>query len=104
MDMVDNNENEEHLKQLHKYQELDEFYKEKAQGAFVCSRLKWLEDGERNSKYFFNIEKRNKRNSLTKLNINNSVTEDYNIIKYVSKFYKHLYKITVWVIQIFLAP
>ncbi len=38
---------------------LDDLYKKKAEGAFIRSRKKWLEVGEQNSHYFFNLEKRN---------------------------------------------
>ncbi len=31
---------------------LDEFYKEKAEGAFARSRKRWMEEGEQNSSYF----------------------------------------------------
>ncbi len=36
---------------------LDEFYKQKAEGAFVRSRKRWMEEGEQNSSYFFRLEK-----------------------------------------------
>lgn len=37
--------------------QLDELHLEKASGAFVRSRAKWLEHGEKNSAYFFGQEK-----------------------------------------------
>lgn len=37
--------------------QFDELYAEGAMGAFVRSRSKWLEDGEKNSIYFHNFEK-----------------------------------------------
>jgi hypothetical protein len=37
---------------------LDCIYEEKAGGAFVRSKRKWMEEGEKNTKYFFNLEKR----------------------------------------------
>lgn len=33
-------------------EELDHIYQEKARGAFIRSRTKWMEEDERNSKYF----------------------------------------------------
>ncbi len=36
---------------------LDEFYKQKAEGALVRSRKRWMEEGEQNSSYFFRLEK-----------------------------------------------
>ncbi len=47
---------------------LDELYKIKAEGAFVRSRRRCLEEGEQNSAYFVRLEK-----SLTKNNIYISV-------------------------------
>lgn len=31
---------------------LDEFYKQKPEGAFVRSRKRWIEEGEQNSSFF----------------------------------------------------
>lgn len=38
--------------------QLGEYYMDIAKGAFIRSRAKWLEEGEKSSKYFFSIEKR----------------------------------------------
>lgn len=41
-----------------------------AKGAFIRSRKKWLEEGERNSTYFFKLEKHHQENNrLIKLKI-----------------------------------
>lgn len=46
--------------------QIDQIYTEMAKGAFIRSRAKWLEEGEKNTNYFFALEKRNaKRNSVT---------------------------------------
>ncbi len=37
---------------------LDDLFLEKARGAFIRSRAKWLEFGEKNSAYFFNLEEK----------------------------------------------
>ncbi len=70
--------------------ELDTLYEEKARGAFTRSRQTWLEQGEKNTKYFFYLEKRSgEMSSLNKLLI---VSEDQKeISQYVTEFYKHLY-------------
>lgn len=72
---------------------LDELYNQKAKGAFVRSRVRWLEEGEQNSHYFFNLEKHHcKVNNLNKLNIDGVLTKDYNTISsYCSHFYTKLY-------------
>ncbi len=73
--------------------ELDTLYEEKARGAFTRSRQTWLEQGEKNTKYVFNLEKRSvEMSSLNNLLINNIVSEDQKeISQYVTQFYKHLY-------------
>jgi len=51
--------------------EIDDHYLELVKGAFIRSRAKWLEMGEKNTSYFFALEKRNiKRNCLTALDGN----------------------------------
>lgn len=72
---------------------LDELYSQKAKGAFIRSRTKWLEEGEQNSHYFFNLEKhRSNNNTINKLNINGTTTDDHKMIaSYCSDFYKTLY-------------
>ncbi len=48
--------------------ELETLYKIKAEGCIIRSRANWIEHGERNSKYFINLEKRNQRQkTITKL-------------------------------------
>uniref|UniRef100_A0A3B3CA37 Reverse transcriptase domain-containing protein n=1 Tax=Oryzias melastigma TaxID=30732 RepID=A0A3B3CA37_ORYME len=73
--------------------ELNKVYEEKARGAFVRSRRKWLEQGEKCTKYFFNLEKRNSEIScLRQIRIGDSISEDAKTIsQYVAKFYKELY-------------
>ncbi len=58
--------------------QLDLIYLDLAKGAFICSRAKWLEEGEKKYKLFFlALEKRNlKRNTLSALNINGSSCTD----------------------------
>ena len=78
-------------------EEIDNMYIEMAKGAFVRSRAKWLEQGERNSSYFFALEKRNhKRNNLTTLKINDNITSNsLDISRHVGTFYSNIYSISV---------
>ena len=39
--------------------ELEALYEQKVEGIIVRSRARWHEHGEKNSKYFLNLEKRN---------------------------------------------
>ncbi len=69
--------------------QINELYLDLAKGAFIRSRAKWLEEGERNSSYFFALEKRNgKRKSLSALNIDGAVCKD---IVQISNFVSSLY-------------
>ena len=63
-------------------------------GAFICSRAKWLEEGEKNTSYFFALEKRNyKRNNITSLKINNSITSNpTDLANHTFQFYSDLYR------------
>lgn len=73
--------------------EFDKAYLELAKGAYIKSRAKWLEEGEKNSSYFFAVEKRNsKRKTLSTLNIDGVTTKDpKEISEFDTKVYSNLY-------------
>ena len=74
--------------------ELDQIINSKAEGAYIRSRAQNYEEGERHSKYFFNIEKRNShKKSINKLKTSaNIITEDQTeILDEMKSFYKSLY-------------
>lgn len=81
-----------HLRELQC--QLDELYRGKAEGAFVRSRKRWIEEGEQNAAYFFRLEKhRSKTNTIHQLNINGSVTDDVqSISQFCYVFYSNLYE------------
>ena len=54
---INNNENQESIESTE--QELEKEYERKAKGAQIRARVKWIEEGELNTKYFLNLE--NKR-------------------------------------------
>lgn len=89
----ENNTEEEKLDITKISLKLDELYTDLAKGAFVRSRAKWLEVGEKNSNYFFALEKRNgQRKTFSSLNINGTICTDYNLIsEHITKFYEKLY-------------
>lgn len=73
---------------------LDKFLNTKIKGTIVRSKARWYENGEKNSKYFLNLEKRNfLRKKISKLKLSNGEeTEDPNTILAEGKmFYKNLY-------------
>ena len=73
--------------------ELDQLYEEKAKGAFIRSRRRWMGEGEKNTRYFFNLEKRNAElSSIHKLDINGQTSVNMKEISYcVKHFYEELY-------------
>ncbi len=73
---------------------LDKIYEEKAKGAFIRSRKQWLEMGEKNSKYFFNLEKRRVEvNAIKKMKIGGVICEDKKLIaSHITEFFGNLYK------------
>ncbi len=74
---------------------LDDYYKQRCKGASIRARVKWFEEGERNTKYFLNLEKsQGVRKQLTKVrNKNNQVvTNGEDVLKETVQFYERLYK------------
>ena len=69
------------------------FYEEKVKGIIIRVRACWHEQGEKSTKYFLNLEKRNRiKKHMRKLNINASVTTDpFNILSEQQHFYQELY-------------
>ena len=69
------------------------FYEEKVKGIIIRARARWHEQGEKSTKCFLNLEKRNHiKKHMTKLNINGSVTTDpFNILSEQRRFYQELY-------------
>ncbi|KAF7650888.1 hypothetical protein LDENG_00119260 [Lucifuga dentata] len=72
---------------------LDEIYLRKAEGAYIRSRAKWIEEGEKSTSYFCRLEKRRQeRNAIKSLLINNqTVTDPAVITMEIISFYSKLY-------------
>ncbi len=72
---------------------LDSMYRMKAQGAFVRSRAKWMEEGEKNTAYFCRLEKRRQQsNAIHSLIINDEVSTDPKLIsEEIYSFYSNIY-------------
>lgn len=72
---------------------MDKLYINKAEGASIRSKAKWLEEGEQNSRYFFKLEKqRQTRNGINKLSINSINGDIIDNPKDISKFCEHFYQ------------
>ena len=66
----------------------------KTQGSIVRSRARWYEHGEKNSKYFFNLEKSNQRKKHVTSLINNEnfkITDPKEILKEEELFFSQIY-------------
>lgn len=72
---------------------LDNIYITKAKGAYIRSRAKWIEEGERSSAYFCRLEKkRQERNAVKALLIDEQECMDPDkISKEIFQFYSKLY-------------
>ena len=74
----------------------------KTRGTILRSRARWHELGERNSKYFYGLEKRNNsRKVVTKLKLSNGsyTTNQSDILEEQKNFYENLYKSQVFSVQ-----
>ena len=89
------NPSQENLSRLNVLKEkLEQLYEKRVEGIIVRSRARWHEHGERNSKNFFNLGKRNHiRKYIRKLNLSSVITTDpFTILEAEKKFYKNLYR------------
>ena len=74
---------------------LEKLRQEKMKGHIIRCKTKWIEEGEKPTSYFLNLESRNFTNKIiTKLEIDdgNTVTDQNMILKEVENFYANLYK------------
>ncbi len=73
--------------------ELEQIEKHETQGNILRTKIRWTEDGEKNSKLFLNLEKKNYCNKLiTSLEVYGNLIKDHNNITKAQKhFYQNLY-------------
>ena len=74
--------------------ELQSIYEEKGRAAILRSKCRWVERGERPTKYFFNLEKRNyNRKTISELRIEGETTtnNESQILEAIEKYYNELY-------------
>lgn len=86
-----NEDDKQKLTTLHS--SLDSIYVNKAKGAYIRSRAKWMEEGEKSTAYFCRLEKRRQeRNAVKTLIIDNQECTDLDkISRAVFQFYSNLY-------------
>ncbi|MCP3931562.1 MAG: hypothetical protein GY705_20955 [Bacteroidetes bacterium] len=74
--------------------ELDILEANKVAGAQLRAKQKWIEEGEKNSKFFFDLEKaRGSSNIINRLKLNDEVTVEtpHEILPAIKQFYQTLY-------------
>ena len=73
--------------------ELEQIEKHEAYGYILRAKSLWTEDGEKNSKFFLNLEKKNYCNKLiTSLEVDGNIIKDQkNIAQAQKNFYQNLY-------------
>ena len=74
--------------------ELEKIIEYRTKGAILRSKTQWYNEGEKNTKYFLNLEKRHfKQGTIIQLKNNDAdfVTSDKAILSEYESFYKHLY-------------
>ena len=74
--------------------QLETLRKHELEGLLIRTRSRWIEDGEKPTKYFCSLEKRNFINkTVTRIvkDDGNEVTEQSEILKEIRTFYKNLY-------------
>ena len=75
-------------------EQLEAHYEKKTEGIIIRARARWHEHGEKSTKYFLNLEKRNHvKKHIRKLYINDAINTDLiSILKEQERFYHNLYK------------
>ena len=93
--MRNNSDSTEIIEKLNTAQNsLEEMRKDYIKGLFVRTKLKWVEQGEKPTKYFLSLERRNFINkTVNKLVDSNgeTITSQAQILSEIEKFYKNLY-------------
>ena len=95
MNVLKTNRSKENITQLYRLRaDLNKIADYKTKGAIIRSRIRWHEEGERNTKYFLNLEKRrHSKTHITKLKDKDGkeITDPSEILLSQKEFYKNLY-------------
>ena len=87
-------ENEKYVEYLQAKGEWEKLVRKKTNGIILRSKAKWSEEGEKSTKYFLNLEKRNYNQKCIKKLIGNNgseITGQNEIIEEQRRFYEDLY-------------
>ena len=90
-------ENIDHVKELEKA--IKDIYEKKAEAAKIRSKCKWFEEGEKSSRYFFQLEKSNGQDKLwnrIKCEDGTFKSDIDSILDEQVKFYEKLFKTEGW--------
>jgi hypothetical protein len=75
-------------------EEYETFEKERARGSIIRSKARWVEEGERNTKYFMSLEKHNQDLKHIKVLTDSNGQEvkgKQNILDYIKDYYTNIY-------------
>ena len=75
--------------------ELQYLYEKKGEGAMFRSKLRWIEQGEKPTRYFFNVEAKNfNQKTITELETSEGVkiTDHKRLLQEIETFYQNLYQ------------
>lgn len=76
--------------------ELEKIRIEKLKGSMIRSKAKWIDEGEKPTEYFCNLEKRNYTNKTiqrVEKEDGKVITDQDDILEETCKYYENLYKI-----------
>lgn len=94
-DKIENNDNMTlNVEKEHVLNELERLRVEKTKGVIMRTKAKWITDGEKNTQFFCNLEKRNfveKTMQKVVMDDGSEVTDMKQILKAQKDFYKELY-------------
>ena len=94
-DLSVNSTLENHQKYIKTKLDLEVAWEHETKGAMIRSKERWIQEGEKSTKYFLNLEKRNVVNkTITSLKTNdgNVITNQEELLKEQVTYYKALYK------------
>ena len=97
IDSVCNNANEKlaiNIQLEQKTKELEKIIEYRTKGSILRAKCRWYNEGEKNSKYFLNLEKRHYKNgviSQLKLGDNEFASSDKEILSEWETFYRNIY-------------